>query len=159
MLDEENIAKQKEIAANQKKIDAHKKELEKLNKRQEDYENYRDSRLKGATFIRVPYDEKLLAKSMGAMWHPEYKLWFIPPNVKRDPFLKKWGTVYKSNTCKVCHKGLTCDHHSGTCEYTMAGVCCPFDDEEACQFRYQSSSENLEEPGISATTSANTVEP
>ena len=41
--------------------------------------------------LKVPFDEKDQAKSLGARWNAEAKLWYVPQGVEASPF-EKWMT-------------------------------------------------------------------
>ena len=39
--------------------------------------------------LKVPFNEKDQAKSLGARWNAEAKLWYVPQGVEAEPF-EKW---------------------------------------------------------------------
>lgn len=39
-------------------------------------------------FLDVPYEEKDVAKSLGARWEPPYKMWYIASNMDQQPFAR-----------------------------------------------------------------------
>ena len=41
--------------------------------------------------LKVPFNEKDQAKSLGARWNAELKLWYVPQGVDSSPF-EKWFT-------------------------------------------------------------------
>lgn len=41
------------------------------------------------TALNVPFADKDQAKALGAVWHPEKKLWFVPAGLELEPF-KAW---------------------------------------------------------------------
>jgi hypothetical protein len=41
--------------------------------------------------LKVPFNEKDQAKSLGARWNAEAKLWYVPQGVDATPF-EKWVT-------------------------------------------------------------------
>ena len=41
--------------------------------------------------LKVPFNEKDQAKSLGARWNAELKLWYVPQGVDSSPF-DKWFT-------------------------------------------------------------------
>jgi Domain of unknown function (DUF5710) len=41
--------------------------------------------------LKVPFNEKDQAKSLGARWNAEAKLWYVPQGVEAAPF-EKWMT-------------------------------------------------------------------
>ncbi len=41
--------------------------------------------------LKVPFNEKDQAKSLGARWNAEAKLWYVPQGVDAAPF-EKWMT-------------------------------------------------------------------
>ena len=41
--------------------------------------------------LKVPFNEKNQAKSLGARWNAELKLWYVPQGVDSSPF-DKWFT-------------------------------------------------------------------
>lgn len=53
------------------------------------------------TNLKVPFNEKDQAKSLGAKWNAELKQWYVPQGIDAMPF-KKWFTnspaVFKSIT-------------------------------------------------------------
>jgi Domain of unknown function (DUF5710) len=42
--------------------------------------------------LKVPFNEKDQAKSLGARWNAEAKLWYVPQGVEAAPF-EKWMTT------------------------------------------------------------------
>jgi hypothetical protein len=42
--------------------------------------------------LKVPFNEKDQAKSLGARWNAEAKLWYVPQGVEAAPF-EKWMTA------------------------------------------------------------------
>lgn len=46
--------------------------------------------------LKVPFNEKDQAKSLGARWNAELKLWYVPPGVDATPF-EKWFTDTPTN--------------------------------------------------------------
>ncbi len=48
-----------------------------------------EKRVKRGTVLQVPYEEKDEAKSLGAMWDPDMKKWFVPENMSVRPF-ERW---------------------------------------------------------------------
>ena len=42
--------------------------------------------------LKVPFNEKDQAKSLGARWNAEAKLWYVPQGVEAAPF-EKWVTA------------------------------------------------------------------
>ena len=42
--------------------------------------------------LKVPFNEKDQAKSLGARWNAEAKLWYVPQGVEAAPF-EKWFSV------------------------------------------------------------------
>ena len=41
-------------------------------------------------YINCPYDEKDLAKTLGAKWDLEAKKWYVPDGIKRETFRRWW---------------------------------------------------------------------
>ncbi len=41
-------------------------------------------------YINCPYDEKDLAKALGAKWDKDERKWYVPKGVDKDKF-KRWG--------------------------------------------------------------------
>ncbi len=41
-------------------------------------------------YINCPYDEKELAKALGARWDKEVKKWYVPEGLDKNRF-KRWG--------------------------------------------------------------------
>ena len=46
--------------------------------------------------LKVPFNEKDQAKSLGARWNAEAKLWYVPQGVDAAPF-EKWVTSAPNN--------------------------------------------------------------
>ncbi len=47
--------------------------------------------------LKVPFNEKDQAKSLGARWNAEAKLWYVPQGVDAAPF-EKWLSTAPNNT-------------------------------------------------------------
>ena len=47
--------------------------------------------------LKVPFNEKDQAKSLGARWNAEAKLWYVPQGVEAAPF-EKWVTAASNST-------------------------------------------------------------
>jgi len=100
LLDEQKAVKQKE--------------LEKLREKQKENEAYKATTYIGAKFIIVPYEQKDIAKKMGAMWCPNKKYWYIPADVEREPFLKRWKLLkIKCKNCTNSNDDCYCGCPSG----------------------------------------------
>jgi Domain of unknown function (DUF5710) len=56
-----------------------------------------DAPVSPAVELAVPFAEKDEAKRLGAKWHPERKVWFVPAGQDATPFAR-WLPVSK----KVC---------------------------------------------------------
>ena len=41
-------------------------------------------------YINCPYDEKELAKALGAKWDKDERKWYVPEGVDKNKF-KRWG--------------------------------------------------------------------
>ena len=41
-------------------------------------------------YINCPYDEKDLAKALGAKWDKDERKWYVPEGVDKNKF-KRWG--------------------------------------------------------------------
>ena len=41
-------------------------------------------------YINCPYDEKDLAKTLGAKWDVEAKKWYVPEGIKIETFRRWW---------------------------------------------------------------------
>ena len=65
--------------------------------------------------LKVPFNEKDQAKSLGARWNAESKLWFIPQGLEVAPF-QKWLTNSPAPThvqpVKTINAGLTTENRS-----------------------------------------------
>jgi hypothetical protein len=121
LLDEQKAVKQKE--------------LEKLREKQKKYEAYKATTYIGAKFIIVSFEQKDIAKKMGAMWCPYKKCWYVPAKLDLEPFLKRWKAIPSKprSDCKHCGEWLYCGKKDNPCqlritgcEYTKRGECCPY---------------------------------
>ena len=74
--------------------------------------------------LKVPFNEKDQAKSLGARWNAEAKLWYVPQGVDAAPF-EKWlssapNLAPAQSVAKPVVKSMS---------QTNAGTNTPFDDE------------------------------
>lgn len=53
--------------------------------------------------LKVPFNEKDQAKSLGARWNAEAKLWYVPQGVDAAPF-EKWVTSASNAAANISPK-------------------------------------------------------
>ena len=53
--------------------------------------------------LKVPFNEKDQAKSLGARWNAEAKLWYVPQGVEAAPF-EKWMTAAANAAATISPK-------------------------------------------------------
>ena len=53
--------------------------------------------------LKVPFNEKDQAKSLGARWNAEAKLWYVPQGVDAAPF-EKWVTSTTNAAANISPK-------------------------------------------------------
>ncbi|MEQ1598568.1 MAG: DUF5710 domain-containing protein [Methylotenera sp.] len=53
--------------------------------------------------LKVPFNEKDQAKSLGARWNAEAKLWYVPQGVDAAPF-EKWVTSATNSAPNISPK-------------------------------------------------------
>lgn len=60
--------------------------------------------------LKVPFSEKDQAKSLGARWNAEFKLWYVPTGVDAAPFAKWFSDVPPVANGTVKPKQASVDH-------------------------------------------------
>ena len=70
-----------------------KSELEQHRK---DWASFKASQQAGGTYLKVPYEQRELAKKHGAKWNPDKKQWYLPPGVELAEEIKHFSTDYKA---------------------------------------------------------------
>lgn len=112
-------------------LDAAAKEIESLkvrfNKLNDKAKKAEDDIYKGATFINCPRSQKDIAKKMGAGWCPSQKLWYIPRDLDRQPFLKRWQVVKercKTSGCNNFTDQCECDDICKYCDGSLMPQLC-----------------------------------
>lgn len=79
-----------------------KSELEQHRK---DWQSFKASQQAGGTYLKVPYEQRELAKKHGAKWNPDKKQWYLPPGVELADEIKHFRqdsspTAQKKDTAK-----------------------------------------------------------
>ena len=69
--------------------------------------------------LKVPFNEKDQAKSLGARWNAEAKLWYVPQGVEAAPFEKWVSSAPNAAPTQAAAKST---------EKPMAQANAPFDD-------------------------------
>lgn len=70
-----------------------KSELEQHRK---DWQSFKASQQAGGTYLKVPYEQRELAKKHGAKWNPDKKQWYLPPGVELAEEIKHFSPDYKA---------------------------------------------------------------
>jgi DNA primase traC len=70
-----------------------KSELEQHRK---DWASFKASQQAGGTYLKVPYEQRELAKKHGAKWNPDKKQWYLPPGVELAEEIKHFSPDYKA---------------------------------------------------------------
>lgn len=70
-----------------------KSELEQHRK---DWASFKASQQAGGTSLKVPYEQRELAKKHGAKWNPDKKQWYLPPGVELAEEIKHFSPDYKA---------------------------------------------------------------
>ncbi len=70
-----------------------KSELEQHRK---DWQSFKASQQASGTYLKVPYEQRELAKKHGAKWNPDKKQWYLPPGVSLAEEIKHFSPDYKA---------------------------------------------------------------
>ena len=70
-----------------------KSELEQHRK---DWQSFKASQQASGTYLKVPYEQRELAKKHGAKWNPDKKQWYLPPGVDLADEIKHFSPDYKA---------------------------------------------------------------
>lgn len=70
-----------------------KSELEQHRK---DWQSFKASQQASGTYLKVPYEQRELAKKHGAKWNPDKKQWYLPPGVELAEEIKHFSPDYKA---------------------------------------------------------------
>lgn len=71
-----------------------KSELEQHRK---DWASFKASQQASGTYLKVPYEQRELAKKHGAKWNPDKKQWYLPPGVELAEEIKHFSPDYKAS--------------------------------------------------------------
>lgn len=53
-----------------------------LEQHRRDWQSFKASQQASGTYLKVPYEQRELAKKHGAKWNPDKKQWYLPPGVE-----------------------------------------------------------------------------
>nr|DAN81602.1 MAG TPA: hypothetical protein [Caudoviricetes sp.] len=70
-----------------------KSELEQHRK---DWASFKSHQQASGTYLKVPYEQRELAKKHGAKWNPDKKQWYLPPGVELAEEIKHFSPDYKA---------------------------------------------------------------
>jgi Domain of unknown function (DUF5710) len=70
--------------------------------------------------LKVPFNEKDQAKSLGARWNAEAKLWYVPQGVEAAPFEKWFSSAVNVASAQAAARPVV---------KSMAQANAPFDDD------------------------------
>ena len=70
-----------------------KSELEQHRK---DWASFKSHQQASGTYLKVPYEQRELAKKHGAKWNPDKKQWYLPPGVDLADEIKHFSPDYKA---------------------------------------------------------------
>ena len=86
--------------------------------------------------LKVPFNEKDQAKSLGARWNAELKIWYVPQGVDSSPFDKWFTSSHNAAPTQPTAKPLV---------QASIGTNRPFDDDiDAINARLRDAYESLE---------------
>lgn len=67
-----------------------------LEQHRKDWASFKASQQAGGTYLKVPYEQRELAKKHGAKWNPDKKQWYLPPGVELAEEIKHFSPDYKA---------------------------------------------------------------
>lgn len=67
-----------------------------LEQHRKDWASFKASQQAGGTYLKVPYEQRELAKKHGAKWNPDKKQWYLPPGVDLADEIKHFIPDYKA---------------------------------------------------------------
>lgn len=67
-----------------------------LEQHRKDWSAFKASQQASGTYLKVPYDQRELAKKHGAKWNPDKKQWYLPPGVDLADEIKHFSPDYKA---------------------------------------------------------------
>lgn len=67
-----------------------------LEQHRKDWSAFKASQQAGGTYLKVPYEQRELAKKHGAKWNPDKKQWYLPPGVDLADEIKHFSPDYKA---------------------------------------------------------------
>ena len=77
--------------------------------------------------LKVPFSEKDQAKSLGARWNAELKLWYVPSGIEASPFTK-WFSDSPSETTGSTQYKQAIEFHSQSVDDDMNTINAKFRD-------------------------------
>jgi len=95
--------------------------------------------------LEVPFDEKDFAKSLGALWLPKRKKWFIPKNLsaeKAERLYQQWGELFPGEDRSFGGNSLFVDLVPESCWFTNVRSCVSPGDWEKIRRRVYSRANN-----------------
>lgn len=67
-----------------------------LEQHRKDWSSFKASQQASGTYLKVPYEQRELAKKHGAKWNPDKKQWYLPPGVDLADEIKHFSPDYKA---------------------------------------------------------------
>ncbi len=67
-----------------------------LEQHRKDWSSFKASQQASGTYLKVPYEQRELAKKYGAKWNPDKKQWYLPPGVDLADEIKHFSPDYKA---------------------------------------------------------------
>lgn len=67
-----------------------------LEQHRRDWQSFKASQQASGTYLKVPYEQRELAKKHGAKWNPDKKQWYLPPGVELAEEIKHFSPDYKA---------------------------------------------------------------
>lgn len=67
-----------------------------LEQHRKDWSSFKASQQASGTYLKVPYEQRELAKKHGAKWNPDKKQWYLPPGVELAEEIKHFSPDYKA---------------------------------------------------------------
>lgn len=67
-----------------------------LEQHRKDWSAFKASQQASGTYLKVPYEQRELAKKHGAKWNPDKKQWYLPPGVDLADEIKHFSPDYKA---------------------------------------------------------------
>lgn len=80
-----------------------------LEQHRRDWQSFKASQQASGTYLKVPYEQRELAKKHGAKWNPDKKQWYLPPGVELADEIKH----FRQDSSPIAQKKDTAKQAAG----------------------------------------------